>query len=79
MDKQEILQKALVAREEEIMGYQINIDNYTLALAHIDGLGEEERNEMETFRQQLSTLLSSEVYEQKKSKIMLSVIKQQLL
>lgn len=78
MDKQEILTPALSAREQEVFGYQINIDNYTLALEHIAQLPAEEQKELSGFADQLKSLLASEKLEQKKAKIMLAVIKQQL-
>lgn len=76
--KQEILLASLEAREQEVMHYQINIDNYTLALEEIESLPETERIELEGFADQLRGLLTSEILEQKKAKIMLSVIKKQV-
>ena len=78
MNKQEILKEALVAREQEVMGYQINIDNYTIALEEISKLPIEEKTELSGFADQLQTLLSSEKLEQKKAKIMLAVIQRQI-
>ena len=78
MDKQTILSQAVQAREDEVLGYQINIDNYTLAIAHIDQMPEAERAELAGFRDTLAGLLKSEILEQKKAKVMLTVIKQQL-
>ena len=75
MNKQEILKDALVAREQEVMGYQINIDNYTLAIEHIKTSGDEDLAE---FCQKLESLLASEKLEQKKAKVMLFVVQQQL-
>lgn len=76
--REEILQTALIAREQEVMHYQINIDNYTLALAEISTLSADERAELSGFSDQLRSLLASEKLEQKKAKIMLAVVKQQL-
>ena len=73
MDKKEILTNALTQREEEILGYQINIDNYTIAIE----LAKEDAD-LAPFVQQLNELLSSSILEQKKAKIMLQVIQQQL-
>jgi hypothetical protein len=78
MNKHEILKEALVAREQEVMGYQINIDNYTIALEEISKLSVEEKAELSGFADQLRTLLSSEKLEQKKAKIMLAVIQRQV-
>lgn len=76
--RQEIIASALEAREQEVMHYQINIDNYTIALAEIRKLSDEEQGELSGFADQLRGLLASEKLEQKKAKIMLSVLKQQI-
>jgi chromosome segregation ATPase len=76
--REEILASALEAREQEIIHYQINIDNYTLALDEISQLSVDERAELSAFAEQLRTLLASEKLEQKKSKVMFSVIKNQV-
>ena len=76
--REEILTSALEAREQEVMHYQINVDNYTIALEKISELGADERAELSGFADQLRTLLATEKIEQKKAKIMLSVMKQQL-
>lgn len=78
MTRQDILVKSLDAREQEVMHYQINIDNYTLALAEIEGMSPDDRAELSAFSEQLRNLLSSEKLEQKKAKIMLAVIKKQM-
>ncbi len=78
MTKQEILTSAHDARQAEVMHYQINIDNYTLALAEIRKLPEGEQSELSAFAEQLRGLLASERLEQKKAKIMLAVVQQQL-
>ena len=75
MNKIEILSQSLIAREQEVIGYQINIDNYTLAIEHIKSTGDSDLNE---FREKLETLLSSEKLEQKKAMVMHHVVKQQL-
>jgi hypothetical protein len=74
----EILVVNLQAREQEVMHYQINIDNYTLALEHIAAMGDDERAELAGFVEQLSGLLASEKLEQKKAKVMLAVLRSQL-
>jgi hypothetical protein len=76
--REEILASALEAREQEVMHYQINVDNYTLALDEISQLSVEERAELSAFSDQLRTLLASEKLEQKKAKIMLSIIRKQV-
>ena len=76
--REEILKTALEARLQETMHYQINIDNYTIALEEISALSPDERAELSGFADQLRDLLASEKIEQKKAKIMLSVIQKQL-
>lgn len=76
--REEILASALKAREQEIMHYQINIDNYTIALEEISKLSADERAELSEFADQIRNLLASELLEQKKAKIMLKVVQQQV-
>lgn len=76
--RRDILTAALAAREQEIMHYQINIDNYTLALEELGTLPDNEAAELAAFTAQLTGLLASEILEQKKSKIMLKVMQRQL-
>lgn len=76
--KNEILESAQKARESEVLGYQVNIDNYALAIAYIDAMPDADRAELDGFRKQLADLLASETHEQKKAKVMLAVIKKQL-
>lgn len=78
MTREEILATSLTAREQEVMHYQINIDNYTIALDEISKMPPNERAEMATFANQLSELLASEKLEQKKAKIMLAVVQRQI-
>lgn len=78
MNKTEILHDAIKNRELEVMGYQINIDNFALAIAHIDRLPDAEREEMSAFRADLAQRLQVERHEQKKAAIMLAVIRQQV-
>lgn len=78
MTREEILATSLTAREQEVMHYQINIDNYTIALDEISKMPPDERAEMATFATQLSELLTSEKLEQKKAKIMLAVVQRQI-
>jgi len=76
--REQILAASLESREQEVLHYQINIDNYTIALADISALSVEERAEISVFADQLRTLLATEKLEQKKAKIMLEVIRKQL-
>lgn len=78
MTREEILAVSLHAREQEIMHYQINIDNYTIALDEISKMSVADQAEMSGFKNQLSELLASEKIEQKKANIMLNVIKRQI-
>ena len=78
MSREQILKDSLPAREAEVMHYQINIDNYTIALDEISKLPDDERAELSGFAEQLTGLLASEKLEQKKAKIMLAVIKRQI-
>ena len=68
-----ILSSAYDARVKEITEYQVNIDNFRLA---IEKIGDD--SDLQEFKNHLSSLLSSSLLEQKKAKIMLSVIEQQL-
>ena len=76
--REEILAASLDARIQEVMHYQINIDNYAIALEEIGNLPPDERAELSAFTNQLRELLTSEKLEQKKAKIMLAVIQKQL-
>ena len=67
--------EALKQRESEVFNYQINIDNYTLAIEYID---EACKNSFAEFRDQLCELLQTEIHEQGKANIMLKVIESQL-
>ena len=73
MSKLEILSEALKAREEEVLHYQINIDNYRLAIEKSNG-----DDELSEFVDRLRDLLASSLLEQKKAKIMLEVIRDQI-
>jgi muramoyltetrapeptide carboxypeptidase LdcA involved in peptidoglycan recycling len=73
MDKKQILTDALSQREQEILGYQINIDNYKLAIEMA-----KEDPDLADFSQNLNNLLASSILEQKKAKIMYEVIKKQV-
>lgn len=75
--KLEILTSALTARDEEIEGYQINIDNFVRAIALIDA-EHADNPAMMDFRQSLADLLASNRTEQLKAKIIRRVIKDQL-
>lgn len=76
--KKEILTLAAKHREQEVLNYQINIDNYQLALQEIS-VNYPGREDLVPFVAQLKDLLSSSLLEQTKEKILLTVIKRQLV
>jgi hypothetical protein len=71
--RKEILIAALEARKKEVIEYQINIDNFVLA---IEKIGDD--TDLQVFKQTLKDLLDQNRVEQKKAKIMLEVIKEQI-
>lgn len=71
--RNEILTSALDARIREVTEYQVNIENFRLAIGKIGS-----DPELQTFRESLQDLLASSIVEQRKAKIMLEVIKSQL-
>lgn len=77
MDKLQTLKDAVEARDNEILGYQINIDNYERAIAKIN---EEhtDKPEILKFRDQLIDMLESNKIEQLKTIIIRDVIVDQL-
>jgi hypothetical protein len=75
MTKQEILLSAKEQRTQEVLGYQINIDNYTLA---IEQIGISDDPDLADFKNKLIELLKTEKIEQKKTQIILTVVEQQL-
>lgn len=72
--QREILTSALEGREKELIEYQVNIDNYRLAIERISSDDED----LQPFRQQLQELLRSSLLEQRKSTIIRDVIAEQL-
>ena len=77
MHKLEILKEALTGRDQEILNYQINIDNFERAIKKIK---EEymDNAEIVQFGQHLHGLLESNVIEQTKAKIIRDVIAEQI-
>lgn len=69
----ELLLSALDAREREVTEYQVNIDNFSLA---VERIGDDA--ELQDFKSNLQNLLTSARLEQRKAKLMLDVIKSQL-
>lgn len=73
MTRHEILTQALSAREDEVLHYQINIDNYERAIVKASS-----DHELDGFVERLKELLASSKLEQKKAMIMRDVIRDQL-
>lgn len=70
--RKELLLTNLEARRKEVMDYQINIENFQLALKEI-----ENDSSMHEFRQRLEQLLMEHIREHKKSSVMLKVLEAQ--
>lgn len=77
MNKLETLQSALKTRNDEILGYQINIDNYSRAINKINAEYTENLAMVE-FRDRLTEMLESHKTEQLKAIIIRDVIADQL-
>ena len=71
--KNEILTAALDARIKEVTEYQVNIDNFRLAIVKVG-----DDVELQPFKEHLQSLLASSILEQRKAQIMLEVIRSQL-
>jgi hypothetical protein len=73
LTKQQILSEALIARDQELLGYQINIDNYTLAIEKITN--EYPNNEdLQVFKNELQMRLEEELRQQLRCKIIRDII-----
>jgi hypothetical protein len=72
--RHDILTQSVEARENDIMLYQINIDNYLAAIADIEA----NHPDLSDFADQLRDLLQSSLREQKKEQIMLAAIRANL-
>jgi hypothetical protein len=71
----QILKDNLVARQREVMHYQINIDNYRLAIKKIES---ENLDNLAEFASNLKELLNSSIKEQAKEQLLAEVIAEQL-
>lgn len=71
--KKEILTSALEGRIREVTEYQVNIDNFKLAIELIG-----DRKDLQDFKSQIESLLSSNTHELGKAQIMLEVIQSQM-
>lgn len=76
-ERMKILTEAHAQRQREVLHHQINIDNYTLAIAEVEEkhVGDEQ---MAEFASRLRDLLVSSKVEQAKETIMRDVIAKQL-
>lgn len=77
MEKLDFLKTALKGRNSEILDYQINIDNYTRAIAKID-VEHADNPAMVEFKARLQELLESSKTEQLKAIIIRDVIAEQI-
>ena len=77
MNKLEILKDALAGREEEIFNYQINIDNFVLAIAKVQKEHSRKRG-MKEFSKDLKKRLQSTETEQLKAIIIRDVLVEQI-
>jgi predicted esterase YcpF (UPF0227 family) len=77
MNKLQTLQSALEPRNDEILNYQINIDNYTRAIAKINDEHADNLALIE-FRDNLSDMVESHKTEQLKAIIIRDVIADQI-
>jgi hypothetical protein len=75
--KTDILKKSADARAKNVEDYQINIDNFRLAISEIE-YNHPNDPEMTQYAEQLRSLLNSSLQEQKKEMVMLKVIRRQL-
>ena len=77
MNKLSILTPALEGRDQELLGYQINIDNYLLAIAKINA-DYPDNDDLLAFRDELQVRLDEECRQQLRSQIIRDVIADQL-
>lgn len=75
MTTQNILVDSKKARIEEVEYYQVNINNYKMAIEIIDSKNDPD---LIDFKAQLEELLRTSLIEQKKAQIMLDVISAQI-
>ena len=73
----DILLSALDARNQEFLHYQINIDNYTLAIAKINADYSDDED-LAAFRADLESRLEEEKRQQLRCKVIRDVIAAQL-
>jgi hypothetical protein len=77
MNKLPTLTPALEGRNQELLNYQINIDNYVLAIARINA-DYADNEDLLAFRDELQTRLDQERRQQLRSRIIRDVIADQI-
>ena len=77
MNKLSILSPALEGRDQELLTYQINIDNYRLAIAKITS-EHADNTDLLAFRDELQTRLDEELRQQARARIIRDVIAEQV-
>ena len=77
MTKLSILTPALEGRDQELLGYQINIDNYILAIAKISA-DYPDNDDLLAFRDELQARLDEECRQQLRSRVIRDVIADQI-
>jgi hypothetical protein len=77
MNKLSILTPALEGRDQELLSYQINIDNYVLAIAKINAKYAG-NDDLLAFRDELQSRLDEERRQQLRSSIIRDVIADQV-
>lgn len=79
LSKEQVLIDAIIARQNEILVYQINIDNYAAMLEAADDEDDPDiAASMPEHRDRIAQLLKSEKLEQKKSRMVLAQLEKQL-
>jgi hypothetical protein len=76
-ERLEILRAAAADRRKGFTNYQINIDNFRLAIEKVEK-EHADKPHMVDFAEHLKSLLQSSLAEQDKERVMLEVIEQQL-
>jgi hypothetical protein len=77
MNKLSILTTALEGRDHELLSYQINIDNYRLAIAKINA-DHADNDDLLSFRDDLQARLDEELHQHLRARIIRDVIAEQV-
>lgn len=77
MTRTDILSSALEGRDAELLGYQINIDNYSHAIAEIEQ-NYPDNDDLALFKAELQERLAEERRQQLRCKVIRDVIAAQL-